>query len=313
MSAERIASLLASSTEILHGLGLWDRVVAVSHECDYPAEAASKPRVTMTKIDAAASSDAIDEQVRAMSAAGESLYAIDCPLLAKLRPDLIVTQAQCDVCAVNYEDVVAAVGNEPALHGTRIVALNPTTLEDIFTDIRRVGEAADVNEAADQFVGALRARVAAVQKVTDGLDAADRPRVVCIEWISPLMLAANWTPELVKLAGARCDMMPAGKASEYSSWTNLVAYDPEIIVVMPCGFDLPRTIEESRTLAGLDHWAEITAVREGRVYAVDGNAYFNRSGPRIVDSLEMLAGLVHADRFSDHRAQYKHAWASLIG
>ncbi|MCH7700381.1 MAG: cobalamin-binding protein [Planctomycetes bacterium] len=313
MNAPRIASLLASSTEILHGLGLWDRVVAVSHECDYPPGVADKPRVTLTTIHAAASSKTIDAQVRAASADHEPLYKIDTQALAKQKPDLIVTQAQCDVCAVKYEDVLAAVRSEPSLHATRIVALNPNSLDDIFQDIAKVGEAAGVGDQAERFIAILRARVSAVEDATADLDHADRPRVVCVEWIDPVMLAANWMPDLLRLAGARCDLVQAGTPSSDTPWTDVVTYDPEVIVVMPCGFDLQRTIEESRTLTGLDHWAEITAVRQGLVYAVDGNAYFNRSGPRIVDSLEILAALVHPDRFPDHRATYKHAWAELIG
>ena len=311
MSADQIASLLASATEILHGLGLWDRVVAVSHECDYPPEAAGKPRVTFTNIDDGASSRLIDDQVRKKAATHEPLYRIDVERLAALKPDLIVTQAQCDVCAVRYDDVVAAVQSTPTLEGTKIVALNPATMEDIFKDIKKIGEATGANEQAERFIRALRGRVAAVQEVTDGLRDEDKPRVVCIEWIDPVMIAANWMPFVLHIAGGRCDLTKAGERSGYTRWENVVAYDPEVIVVMPCGFDLPRTMKESRVLSGFDHWSELTAVREGRVFAVDGNAYFNRAGPRIVDSLEILAALVHPDRFVDHRAKYQHAWCML--
>ena len=311
MSADRIVSLLASASEILHGLGLWDRVVAVSHECDCPPEAASKPRVTFTNIDDGASSRLIDDQVRKKAATHEPLYRIDVERLAALKPDLIVTQAQCDVCAVRYDDVVSAVQSTPTLEGTKLVALNPATMEDIFKDIKKVGEATGANEQAKRFIRALRGRVAAVQEATEGLRDEDKPRVVCIEWIDPVMVAANWIPYVLHIAGGRCDLTRAGERSGYTRWENVVAYDPEVIVVMPCGFDLPRAIKESRVLSGFDHWSEVTAVRQGRVFAVDGNAYFNRAGPRIVDSLEILAALVHPDRFVDHRATYQHAWCTL--
>ena len=310
MSVDRIVSLLASSTEILHGLGLWDRVVAVSHECDYPPGVDKKPRVTFTNIDTGASSAAIDDQVRQSVQSQKPLYRIDVDRLASLRPDLIVTQAQGDVCAVKYDDVVAAVRSKPALEGTMIVALNPATMEDIFKDIERVGEATEASEQAERFIRTLRDRVAFVQSATQGLKDDEKPRTVCIEWIDPVMVAANWMPDLLRMAGGRCDLTRAGQPSGYSKWEDIIAYDPEVIVVMPCGFDLRRTLEESRVLPGFDRWSEIAAVREGRVFAVDGNAYFNRAGPRIVDSLEILAALLHPDPFAKQREKYGHAWCA---
>ena len=310
MSADRIASLLASSTEILHGLGLWDRVVAVSHECDYPPDVDKKPRVTFTNIDTGASSAAIDDQVRQSVKSQEPLYRIDVDRLAGVRPDLIVTQAQCDVCAVKYDDVVAAVRSNKALRGTTIIALNPGTMEDIFKDIKRVGEATGAAQQAERFIRTLRDRVAFVQTATDSLKDEEKPRTVCIEWIEPVMVAANWMPDLLRIAGGRCDLTSAGQQSGYTKWEDVVAYDPEVIVVMPCGFDLRRTLKESRVLPGFDHWSEIAAVRKGRVFAVDGNAYFNRAGPRIVDSLEILTALLHPDRFAKQREAYGHAWCA---
>ncbi len=214
MSVDRIASLLASSTEILHGLGLWDRVVAVSHECDYPPDVDKKPRVTFTNIDTGASSAAIDDQVRQSVKSQEPLYRIDVDRLAALRPDLIVTQAQCDVCAVKYDDVVAAVRSKKALRETTIVALNPATMEDIFKDIKKIGEATGAPEQAERFIGTLRGRVALVQTATEGLKDEEKPRTVCIEWIDPVMVAANWMPDLLRIAGGRCDLTRAGQQSE---------------------------------------------------------------------------------------------------
>ncbi|MBX3411546.1 MAG: cobalamin-binding protein [Pirellulales bacterium] len=294
---QRIASLLASSTEMLYALGLGDRLVAVSHECDFPAEAATKPRVTTTNVAASASSGEIDQQVQTMLQSGAALYEIDVERLAALQPDLIVTQAQCDVCAVRYEDVVRAVETHPALRQARIVAFNPMTLDDIFTDILRVGEAAGVAPVAAQYVAGLQARVENIRHRATSLGEEQRPRTACIEWIEPMMLAANWTPELVKIAGGKNLLTKAGVHSTWIEWPAVVALDPEVIVVGPCGFDLARTLEEATVLPALPGWSELTAVRAGRVYAVDGNAYFNRSGPRMVESLEILAHLLHPQLF----------------
>lgn len=295
MTSKRIASLLASSTEILYGLGLGDCVVAVSHECDFPDEVRSKPRVTRTRVQAEASSRNIDEQVKAACAAGEALYQIDVAKLVELRPDLIVTQAQCDVCAVRYADVVSAVRDNAALSGTQIVSLNPMTLEGVFEDIVRVASAAGVNDGGVHYVASLRRRVDAVALRTKNVAAHKRPRVACIEWIDPPMLGGNWMPELIELAGGRCDLVQAGRHSTFANWDEVAAFDPEVIVVMPCGFGLKRTLAEAPTLRTFPGWENISAVRGGRVFAVDGNAYFNRSGPRLVDSLEILAALIRND------------------
>ena len=201
--ARRIASLLSAATEMLFALGLGDRVVAVSHECDWPAEANRLPRVTFSHIAAAASSAAIDTQVRELSSAGKPLYGLDVELLGRLEPDLIVTQQQCDVCAVSYSDVLAAVAADPRLAGCRIVALNPQGLGDVLADLRRVGEAAGAPDAAENCIAALEARIEAVRQRTAKLAENERPRFVCVEWTEPLMLAANWVPEIVELAGGR--------------------------------------------------------------------------------------------------------------
>ncbi len=293
----RIASLLASSTEILFALGLGDQVVAISHECDYPPEASDRPRVTTTLVDASRASSEIDAQVRAAAETHQPLYALDLPLLAELRPDLIVTQAQCDVCAVRYDDVIAAVRSEPALRDTRVIALNPRSLADILDDIRRVGRAVGREVAADEFVARLQRRVDAVRTVSADLPPVRRPRVLCIEWTDPLMVSGNWLPELIELAGGHGYIRTYGAHSACTEWADLAAWQPEVIVIMPCGFDLARASAEALTLVHLPGWADLPAIRTGRVYAADGNALFNRSGPRIVDSLEVLAHLVRPDRF----------------
>ncbi|HEY1597976.1 MAG TPA: cobalamin-binding protein [Pirellulales bacterium] len=292
----RIASLLASGTEILYALGLGNRVVAISHECDYPAAAVSKPRVTTSNV-AAPTSGEIDAQVRHMLAAGQALYGIDGARLSQLAPELIVTQAQCDVCAVKYEDVLSLVRSEPALSATEVVALNPMTFDDILTDILRIGEATGAQRAAESYVTDLRQRVTQVQQRVARLGANDRPRIAAIEWIEPVMLAGNWMPQLVEWAGGVQPLPQGGRHSTYGDWRDIIAFDPQVVLVMPCGFDLARAVTESRVLTAIPGWNELSAVRAGRVYAVDGNAYFNRSGPRIVDSLEILAGLLHPEIF----------------
>jgi len=295
-TSKRIASLLSSATEILYGMGVGDRVVAVSHECDYPAEISDKPRVTFSRIDSQQASGDIDSQVKQQLAAGEPLYEVDWPLLESLRPDLIVTQAQCDVCAVRYSDVVDTVQSSSSLGGTEVVALNPNSLEDVFADIQRVGESVGESDGAARFVHVLRSRVDRVVATTSSLSEEERPRVACIEWIEPLMLAGNWMPELIEMAGGRCELAAGGVHSSYAKWADVTEYDPQVIVISPCGFDLTRSLDEARSLAELPAWRDTAAFRTRRVFAVDGNAYFNRSGPRLVDSLEILAHLFHPNR-----------------
>ncbi len=313
MKPQRIASLLASATEILYGLGLGDKVVAVSHECDFPPEVASKRRVTYTRIAANASSAEIDRQVTQRVAAGEPIYDVDVETLASLRPDLIVTQAQCEVCAVSHDDVLRAVQGHDALKNTVVIALNATTLDEIFEDIIRVGDAAACPAEAQAYVTDLRKRVEVVRAKAASAAATHRPRVVCLEWIDPVMVAANWMPELIDAAGGLSRLSSSGARSEYTDWDEVVAYDPEVVVVMPCGFDLTRTRDEARDLPKLRKWSKLTAVRTERVYAVDGNAYFNRSGPRIIDSLEILAELIHPAVFGDAERSRAGNVAKLTG
>lgn len=309
---ERIASLLSSATEILYGIGVGDRVVAVSHECDFPAEACRKPRATWSRIDSGRSSGEIDQQVQQLCLSGGPLYELNVPLLSELAPDLIVTQAQCDVCAVRLQDVLDLVRTEPSLQKTEVIALNPAGLKDIFADIRRVGHAAGSPVGAERLLDDLRARVSAVRDRTSNLS-GQRVRVACIEWTEPLMLAANWVPELVEQAGGRHDLTRSKQHSTYADWKDLIAYDPEVLIVSPCGLPLDRGVVEARQLALRPGWTRINAVRNGRVYALDGNAYLNRSGPRILDTLEILARLIHPNLFSpfsraDSRAS---AWSNL--
>lgn len=310
-SRMRIVSLISSATEILYLLGLGEQVVGISHECDYPRQVADKRRLTRSLVDACATSQAIDQQVRELTAAESALYTIDVPALEALRPDLIVTQAQCDVCAVRYADVLAAVAQSPILAGTQIVALNPLSLDDVFADIERLAAATGVEAAGQHVLMQLRQRVRSIRETTRALAAAQRPRVACLEWIEPPMLAANWMPPLVELAGGQCHLTQAGHHSTYIDRQTIVAFDPQVLVIMPCGFDLPRAIAEAQILPGWDGWQELSAVRDNRVFAVDGNAYFNRSGPRLVESLSILSHLVQPGLFAPPVLDGARPWNRL--
>ena len=300
VTAQRIVSLISSATEILYRLGLGDRVVGVSHECDYPSDVLRKPRLTRSLVDSNAASRAIDEQVRSLAGSQSALYSIDVEQLAALRPDLIITQAQCDVCAVRYDDVVAAVRNTPQLTGTRLVALNPRSISEVLDDITRVGEAIggdDVAARASMVRAGLTARLAALEASGAAAAAVHRPRVILLEWVDPPMVASNWMPELVAMAGGEAGLAAGGAHSSYARWQDIVNYDPQVLVIVPCGFDVERAVVESQVLTAWPGWNELSAVREGRVFAADGNAYFNRSGPRLVDSAELLGYLFHPNHF----------------
>lgn len=297
MSTTRIASLLAAGTEIVHALRLGENLVAISHECDHPPELMNRPRVTRANVASTAESRSIDHEVKSLLASGKPLYEIDVPLLASMKPDLIVTQSQCAVCAIGTGDVWKAVEADRRLADARVAALSGGRLAEVLTDIERVADAAGASEAGRAVVQSLQYRVRAVRRIGEAIPAVERPRTVCIEWIDPVMVAANWVPEMIEWAGGMGGLTQAGQRSAYTDWNRVVEFDPQVIVVMPCGFDIPRTQREAPSLVGLPGWAGLSAVRSGRVFAVDGNAFFNRSGPRLVDSLEILAGLLHPKQF----------------
>jgi iron complex transport system substrate-binding protein len=309
----RIVSLLSSATEILFALGIGDQVVAISHECDYPPKATKLPRATRSLVDSSQPSQAIDEQVKRLMTSGEALYEIDRALIRDLKPDLIVTQAQCDVCAVRYQDVIDLVEAEQSLNRTEVVALNPGNVSDILADIHRVAEAAGAAAASTALVRSLLARHNAVIARALPRDSEDRLGVAVIEWTEPLMAAGNWTPDLVYAAGGTPLLAVPGEHSDYLTWLDVVGARPDVLIVAPCGFNLERSMLEARRLVELPGYRDLPAVANGRAFVVDGNAYLNRSGPRIVDSLEILAYLIRPDRFdlpSGELAEGK-AWARL--
>ena len=287
----RIVSLLPSATEIVCALGAGPELVGVSHECDFPPAVRGLPALTRPKIRTDTSSAAIDRSVRALVTHGLGIYEIDVEGLRTLRPDVIVTQEQCAVCAVPYAEVAAAARSVLGAD-VAIVSLTPAVLADVWRDIERVGAALGRAARAAAITATARERLGRLAAA-----AAERPRpvVACIEWLEPLMLAGNWIPELVALAGGAYPFVAAGAASPACAWDALTAAAPEVAVVMPCGFDLAQTRRELATLAARPEWHTLPAVRAGRAYAVDGNAYFNRPGPRLVESAEILAGLVHPD------------------
>lgn len=293
----RIASLIASATEIVCALGFRDGLVARSHECDFPLEVADVPAVTAPKLAIEASSAAIDREVKALVEQGLSVYRVDADALRALAPDVIVTQTQCEVCAVGPKDLEEALSCW-AGNGPRLVPLQPNALADVWTDIRSVGSALGAEGRADALVQRLSDRLASLA----GRLPAARPRVACIEWIEPLMVAGNWVPELVEIAGGRDVLGVAGRHSPWLEWCALSNADPDIIVVMPCGFDIPRTQAEMAGLVRNPEWLALRAVREGRVFVTDGNQYFNRPGPRLLESAEILAEIFHGLDFG-HRGR----------
>jgi iron complex transport system substrate-binding protein len=294
-SMPRIVSLIASATEIVCALGFEDQLVGRSHECDFPHSVKRLPGCTEPKFDIHGSSAEIDQRVRAILQQALSVYRVDADKLRELRPDVIVTQTQCEVCAVSQKDVELAVCDWLDSRPT-IVSLAPNALNDVWTDIRRVAEALNAPERGETLIEQLKRRMAEIAAIAR--KQAVCPTVACIEWIEPLMSAGNWMPELVELAGGRLLFGEAGRHSPRLAWDEFVRQDPDTIFVMPCGWDVPKAREEMGALTRQPEWPNLQAVRQRRVFLTDGNQYFNRPGPRLVDSLEILAEVLHPGTFS---------------
>ena len=297
----KICSLLPSSTEILYLLGLGDDVVAVTHECDFPPEAAAKPHVTESIIDHERfTSFEIDHHVSRSVGRHGSIYRLKEEMLEALQPDLIVTQELCEVCAVSYSEVKQA---SRVLNGqTRVVSLEPNTLDEMLETILLVGELTGRQVVAAQQVTGLRSRLERVRRQVSG---ALRPKVYAMEWLDPAFSGGHWVPEMVEIAGGHEVLGRPGQKSARIGPEQVIAAQPEVIVLMPCGFSLQRTIEEYRRTPMFDGWLELPAIRNGELYAVDGSAYFNRSGPRLVDGVEILAAILHPDRCRYDKAGYE--------
>ena len=295
MKKPRIVSLLPSCTEIVCELGLGDQLVGRSHECDFPPAVHRLPACTQPKLNVQASSLQIDREIHALLQNALSIYQIDTGTLKQLRPDFILTQSQCEVCAVSLSDVEQAVG---AWGGSqpRVLSLAPNALADVWNDILKVAVALGVAERGEQVVGRLKHRIEGISALTRHL--TQRPSVACIEWLDPLMAAGNWVPELVELGGGLNLFGEAGKHSPWLKWESVCERDPQLMVILPCGFDIERTRREMSSLTDRPGWKSLRAVKNGGVYLADGNRFFNRPGPRLVESLEILAAIIHPAVFT---------------
>ncbi|MEO8970333.1 MAG: cobalamin-binding protein [Ktedonobacteraceae bacterium] len=301
----RIVSLLASATEMIAALGCLDQMVGRSHECDYPQEVLSLPTVSSPQIMTTTSSAEIDAQIKQRVQAGVSrdeaaltalsIYAIDIEQLQALRPDVIFTQNQCEVCAVSERDVTRAVQQLTGLE-PRIVSLSPYRLSEVWQDVLRVGQTLHRRAEAEQLVHGYQQRLDALQTATAKF--GSRPRVTILEWLDPIMGSGNWTPELVAYAGGENVFGEAGQHSPWISPEELQSADPDVLVLAPCGYGIERALEDLPILQQHPIWQTLQAVRNGRVYAIDGNQYLNRSGPRLVESAELLGRVLWENKLA---------------
>ena len=289
--SKRVVSLIASATEIVCALGRRGWLVGRSHECDFPADVLALPALTAPKFKVEGTSSEIDARVQAIVRDGLSVYRVEGDALKALEPDVIVTQDHCQVCAVSLSDVEAATCTWTG-RPVEILSLKPDSTADVYADIRRVAAGLDVQEAGEALVRSMQQRIRAVSARVAG---RPRPRIAFIEWVEPLMAGGNWMPELIDAAGGHNLFGEVGKHSDWMQWEEIVAADPEVIVVAPCGYGLERCLEERPLLEAKPGWPDIAAVRSGRVYFADGNAFFNRPGPRLADSAEMLAEMIHPE------------------
>lgn len=291
----RVASLLPSATEMVHLAGGGDSLVGVTHECDHPPGVEKLPKLTSTTIDGRNMTSAeIDAAIGRLLTDSGSIYALDAELLEGLAPDLVITQGLCDVCAVSMELVERAV--EGLRKRPEVISLNPTSLEEVLDDAVRIGEALGNGDGTRERVAALRTRLARVEEAVAGLP---RPRVGCIEWLDPPYAAGHWVPEMVRIAGGEEPFAGPGEPSARIAWEEVFGAAPEVLVLMPCGFDAGRAAREARVLPELPGWSDLPAVRNGRVWVVDANSYFSRPAPRLVEGVEILARILHPEVFPD--------------
>jgi len=306
MPESRVISLIASATEIVCALGFEPQMVGRSHECYFPATVKRLPVCTSPKFEVEGLSYEIDQRVKAILQEALSVYRVNADLLERLRPTHIITQSQCEVCAVSLKDVEQAVcqftGSRPV-----IVSLEPNALADVWSDIRRVAEALNAPERGEELVAILRRRMDEI--ATKARTEASRPTVACVEWIDPLMAAGNWMPELLEMAGGVNLFGETGKHSPWMSWEELFEADPDLIFISPCGFDIARTLQETALLTDKPEWGALKAAKHGRLFVADGNQYFNRPGPRLLESLEILVEILHPELF--HFGHEGEGWIRL--
>ncbi len=303
---KRIVSLLPSCTEIICKLGYRKHLVGISHECDYPNSISGLPVLTKARLSPEGTSIEINQSVTDLLQRGLSVYDVDASLLKSLSPEIIVTQAQCEVCAVSLEQVQEIVSNW-TLNQTEIISLEPNTLNEVWLGIDIIAKTMDAPESSSILKSEINERFKLLKDKLKGTE--QKPTVLCIEWIEPIMVAANWVPELVGLAGGRNVMSVSGADSNFCSWDEIKQTNPDIIIMMPCGFGIKRTFEDIHYLQNRKGWQELKAVKENKVFVVDGNQYFNRPGPRLVDSAEILAEVIHPEYFE--RKYPEDAWITI--
>lgn len=289
----KIYSFIPSATEMVYVLGLGDQLCGVTHECDYPPDARTKPTAIRSLVDMSSLSQReIDDRVVESMAHGHGLYSIDKALLRKNPPDVVITQELCDVCSVSLRDVVSSISD--LSKRSEVVSLKPRGLAGVMEDILAVGKACGAEPEARRLVGSLEARIQMVREDAAGLE---RRRVFCVEWFDPIFASGHWVPEMVSIAGGDDALGMAGRDSRKISWDLVPDYDPEVLILMPCGFDTARTKEDATLLAKNEGWESITAVKKGEVFATNGSAYYSRPGPRLADGLELMAKMIHPERF----------------
>jgi iron complex transport system substrate-binding protein len=296
----RIVSLLPSATEILYALGVGEQVVGITHECDFPPEAAGKPALIKPRVDPTAAPAEIDRQVSELVARGESIYAVDAELLASLKPDLIVTQDLCHVCAASPDDLATALSG--FARPPRVLTLTPHSLDDVWQDIIRTGEATDTSQRAELLAAELKARVQAVASITapPARRAEVRPRVACLEWLDPLYVGGHWVPEMVAIAGGEDVLGRAGHPSFKVIPADVAQSNADIILIMLCGYNVKRNAQEFNATKIPPGWQNLPAIRNRRIFAVDANSYFSRPGPRLADGVELLAHLFNPQTSQPH-------------
>ena len=303
---KRIVSLLPSCTEIICKLGYRENLVGISHECDYPNSISGLPVLTKARLSSKGTSIEINQSVTDLLQRGLSVYDVDASLLKSLSPDIIVTQAQCEACAVSLDQVQDIVSNW-TLSKTEIISLEPNTLNEVWLGFDIIAKTMGAPESSSILKSEINERFKLLKDKLKGTK--QKPAVLCIEWIEPIMVAANWVPELVGLAGGRNVMSVSGADSNFCSWDEIKITNPDIIIMMPCGFGIKRTFEDIHYLQNKKGWQELKAVQMNKVFVVDGNQYFNRPGPRLIDSAEILAEIIHPDYFE--RKYSEDSWITI--
>ena len=289
---KRVLSLLSSTTEVVYALGCEDQLVGRSHECDYPPAVMTLPICTKPKFNVDGSSIEVDGQVKSILQNALSVYYINEDLLKELKPDIIFTQSQCEVCAVSEKDVKSVVKNITGINPD-IISVEPNSVKDIFKDIKIIAEALNVVDKGADLIDFMKNRIRTLKK---SYDVKSELTVAAIEWIDPLMAAGNWVPELIEMAGGINLFGEAGKHSPWMEYKDLIEKDPHTIIIMPCGYNIQKSIIEIDSLIKQKGWKEINAVQNDKVYIIDGNQFFNRPGPRIIESLEILIEIFHNDK-----------------